>query len=253
MRCDVPRKCIFDGGTPLTVEHAIPGWVHDYLPGEGVLRHARGSGHEWNNKVLAVTVARVCDPCNSGWMSRLEERAKPLLIEPIQQQRRIWTPREQRTVATWAFKTALMCGLASGHQHVPDDHFRQLRKTLHPPGSVRVWAAIHAVRAGADEFQIAGVQSRGIDLDGVRTGLKTKAYVLTLNIGHIAFQIFGHDSSTHLSVSPPAIGGITPDLYEIPIWPTQAGSVTWPPTHGFDLESLLVYSKRFELTTSSLR
>src|SRR5207249_875584 len=158
------RRCVFDGRRPLTVEHAIPDWVRAYLPGEGDLTSTRGE-REWRTKALSITVDRVCADCNSGWMSRLEDRAKPLLADPIQSRRRRWTPREQRTVATWAYKTALMGGLATGHSHVPEAHFRHLRRNLHPPGRVFIWTTVDGLQPGATRFQVADVQSRGFTLE----------------------------------------------------------------------------------------
>lgn len=240
------RECIFDKGTPLTREHAIPQWIHEYLPGGGELRVARGSGEEWKAKALNLTVARVCESCNHGWMSRLEGRSKPLLIDPIRQRERIWTPKEQRTVATWAYKTALMCSLASGHTRAPDAHYRHLRKKLHPPGTVQIWAAAHAATPGAEEFQVAVIQSRGMLLEGRRSGLKANGYAVTIGIGHLAFQIFGTDSRQHFQLNAPSIYGATADQYEVRIWPAQARSVKWPPSRGFDTGALLAYSQRFE-------
>jgi hypothetical protein len=176
-------------------------------------------------------------------MSRLEGRAKPLLIDPIRQGHQDWTPKEQRTVATWAFKTALMSSLASGHSHVPVAHFRHLHKNLHPPGSVRIWTAAHAAQPDDAEFQVAGVQSRGLSFEGSH-GSKFNGYSITINVGHFAFQVFGHDSGKHLNVRLPEIGGVDPATYERQIWPVQPATVSWPPTHGFDQGGLLLYSQR---------
>jgi hypothetical protein len=129
---------------------------------------------------------------------------------------------------------------------VPKSHFRHLHKNLHPPGSVRVWATVHGPVEGSDEFQVAGVQSRGLLITGVRRRTETSGYALTVNVGHIAFQIFGHESREHLHVNPPPIQGVDSASYEIAIWPTQSKPVSWPPTHGFNLDSLLLYAKRFE-------
>jgi hypothetical protein len=155
-------KCVFDGGTPLTVEHVIPLWVHGYLPGQGKLRHERADTQQWSTEALAVTLRRVCARCNGGWMSRLEGRAKPLLVDAIQRRPCVWTPREQRTVATWAFKTAILGALATDHGHVPKPHFRRLAKNLHPPGRVTIWTTVHSAQPGDTEFQVAHFEARGL-------------------------------------------------------------------------------------------
>jgi hypothetical protein len=239
------RACVFCGSSSLTVEHAVPLWIHGYLVGIGKLTHEReGETYsEWQTEQLNITVSRVCDSCNGGWMSRLEGRAKPLLIDPIRNRTQIWTVKEQRTVATWAYKTALMCGLATGQNHVPDTHFTHLRKHLHPPGSVRVWATAHGVEQNTEEFAVAWAQSRGLAFQGSR-GTQFNGYAITVSVGHIAFQVFGHEAREHLHVERPAIQGISPDNYDVPLWPTQPGPVRWPRTHGFDFSGLALYAAR---------
>jgi len=53
---------------------------------------------------------RVCEECNTGWMSRLEAVAKPILLPLIDKQRTIesLSPEEGDIVGRWAAKTAYM-------------------------------------------------------------------------------------------------------------------------------------------------
>jgi hypothetical protein len=240
------RRCIFDGGTPLTTEHVIPLWVHGYLPGQGDLRYERvGSRQGWTSDALAVTLRRVCARCNGGWMSRLEGRAKPLLVDVIQDRPRVWTPREQRTVATWAFKTAILGGLATGQAHVPEAHFRHLARNLHPPGRVTIWTTVHLPGPSETDFQVAHFDARGLLFEGGSFGKGFHGYTLTVNVGHFAFQVLGHESREHLDLNSPVIQGIPPSGYEIRIWPVQGRSVSWPPKRGFDRSGLAFYSARW--------
>jgi hypothetical protein len=56
----------------------------------------------------ALVEGRVCGTCNNGWMSSLENRAKPILIPLIDGQRSIFgfTTDERLVLARWAAKTA---------------------------------------------------------------------------------------------------------------------------------------------------
>ena len=90
-------RCVFCGweGT-LTKEHAWPDWIRDVLPAGHV------KGHSQQHRVAATTgevtaitpvlhekaanrkVQVVCQrECNGGWMSDLENTAKPLLVPII--------------------------------------------------------------------------------------------------------------------------------------------------------------------------
>lgn len=53
---------------------------------------------------LTVTVGEVCRKCNEGWLSRLEERVKAIACPAIVGRRCVWSPKEQRTLALWAFR-----------------------------------------------------------------------------------------------------------------------------------------------------
>jgi hypothetical protein len=65
------------------------------------------------SKRLESRVKHVCGGCNQGWMSRLEEAAKPILMPmmfdnlPL-----VLSPSDQWTLARWAVKTALMVDLS---------------------------------------------------------------------------------------------------------------------------------------------
>lgn len=239
------RVCIFNGGTPVTREHVIPRWIHQFLPGFGATLTYEREGRIWEDNELTLTVKHVCKSCNDGWMNRLESRVRPLISGPIGYPNPCaWKPREQRTVATWAYKTALMCGL-TGHSHVPEADFRHLFKNLHPPGRIRVWATLHGPREGATKFKVVVIENNGLLFEGTQ-GTRFRGYAITVGVGHLAFQVFGYEPGHHMSINPPPIAGVAPGDYEVQIWPVQPRPVTWPPRLGFDRESLIAYSKRFE-------
>jgi hypothetical protein len=67
-----------------TGEDALPKWLLGVMPGEGSLTYTRQAVHGgplrvWTNKELAIVARQVCKKCNNGWMSDLENRAKPVL------------------------------------------------------------------------------------------------------------------------------------------------------------------------------
>lgn len=112
------RCCIFwESGGPLTREHAIAGWITDLLNAlepcgptpEWALQYAAGRLVERDRQHRAadptVVVRTVCEECNSGWLSDLERRVRPVM-EPMIRGRGVTLSLEhQIDVATWVSKT----------------------------------------------------------------------------------------------------------------------------------------------------
>lgn len=81
--------CIFCDGKPLTHEDFYPRWARE----SGLLKGEHPKTIRWNSthgagavQTLVVggdpitrTLKVVCDKCNNGWMSELQNRAKPIL------------------------------------------------------------------------------------------------------------------------------------------------------------------------------
>jgi hypothetical protein len=153
-------KCVLCGEPgERTREHAVPSWVAARAPGEGPFVTTRTAGGRWVSEELTVTVGEVCRKCNEGWLSRLEERVKAIACPAIVGRRCVWSPKEQRTLALWAFKTAFMMTLATGTSSVPPADYRFLFRNLRPRGRARVWAAAHAPPSGpAVSLSLAHIQ-----------------------------------------------------------------------------------------------
>ncbi len=119
----MPHICIFCGERGGSDEHLFPTWLNDVfaeLPprtDEGNVEWSRtGSSpitgevfaHSWSRtEIASVTSRSFCRDCNNGWMSQLEERAKPLLKPMILGHPTGLTHAEQLIVATWATKSAM--------------------------------------------------------------------------------------------------------------------------------------------------
>lgn len=96
--------------------------------------------------VLHVITREVCQDCNNGWMSRLEQTAKPLILSLVDAARDgtllELNTEQRRILATWAQKTAITNELAD---QVPEmvttaAMGRRLHDGLPLRGSM-VWAA----------------------------------------------------------------------------------------------------------------
>lgn len=139
--------CVFCGGSPTTNEHVFPRWLERFLPPDRrqVLELSRYGENGYERALdsvgLGFRVNRVCAPCNGGWMSRLEEESIPVLSPLIEglNDVELLSLRDQRQIALWATKTAMMTDLTQADPILrPDQRFR-LRTHRAIPGGTRIW------------------------------------------------------------------------------------------------------------------
>jgi hypothetical protein len=108
-------------------EHILPEWLakeveqpdlslkqylHDEDKTENELLRSHGLG--------SFVIKNVCSACNNGWMSRLEGRAKPLILDLMNLQTGLLelSAEQRTTLSAWAIKTAFM--IASAQQSITD-------------------------------------------------------------------------------------------------------------------------------------
>ena len=109
------RTCIFCGGSPVTNEHAWPDWLLEFVrnanPDTERTVYARVDGRmvrHWTTEKPEQKVKVVCGSCNHGWMSRLEDAAKPLLVPMFKGEQVSFDLKQQLILATWAVKTGMV-------------------------------------------------------------------------------------------------------------------------------------------------
>jgi hypothetical protein len=81
----------------------------------------------------------VCDTCNNGWMSELENAVKPILQKLIADpQARDFKVKQRDALARWLLKTGFMeeQGNRPAQAFVPAQHIRQVREGTLPEGVV---------------------------------------------------------------------------------------------------------------------
>jgi hypothetical protein len=228
------RRCVFCGSSPLTQEHVWPAWISGVLPPGLQFRVSRTEtdpsteekrqiGRAWSTEALDLKVKRVCEDCNSGWMSRIEEATKPLLTPLILGESITASQDERKLLATWALLRVIMAEYTGPRQiSVPDAHRRWIFKEKQPPRhGVYVWVAGYAGDDSAGFYSHAPIATHK---DKWGRGFKPErinAYGVTFGIYKVIFQVFGATTS-------PRGGG---DL-------KQGGDLAastvriWPPTRG---------------------
>jgi len=152
----IPKQCIFCGGFGVTKEHVIPPWIGRALDGTSTHRVAISmdinlreltlstgtpprtlQGHIFTRKVRGV-----CRSCNEGWLSRLEQHVRPMLVPLIADQQVVLTVDDQRTLACWVATTAMVNQFFSPTYVVtPHEERRYLMSRGFPPDNWAIFAA----------------------------------------------------------------------------------------------------------------
>jgi hypothetical protein len=104
-------RCIFCGGRGLTKEHIWPKWLRGVLdPSIATPRHfystsgfgrRRSFMHRTGN-IESRSLRIVCERCNTGWMSRLQNNAKNRVLPLILGQHISLTEADHKILAAWS-------------------------------------------------------------------------------------------------------------------------------------------------------
>lgn len=222
------RSCLFCGSRKnLTGEHLWPRWLNKVLPNyratSSILKRPGEKQRTWPTKRTAnQEIGMVCDPCNSRWMSQLETAAQPLLTEMIRGRRQTLDKPQQRTLAAWAFKTAIVGERMSPKTAViPQKQRYGLKEAGEPPIAAQVFiAATDGQWPGDTHFAEQKLLfHRGGTVD------RRKGYATTMLIQRVALQVVGHafeDATVAFYHRPPLRDSVRR------IWPF-IGPSTWPP------------------------
>jgi hypothetical protein len=130
------RRCVFCGSTSdLTREHVLPDWLKsiglDLAPSLHQSAPLNRVPRQWSSAPFKTTVKLVCASCNNGWLSSLEDSARPVLTPLIRGESRRLPTGDQALIAKWTCKTALVSLLVTsardrGGDGVPPSEYAAL-------------------------------------------------------------------------------------------------------------------------------
>jgi hypothetical protein len=241
------RGCIFCGATPLSKEHAIPRWIGEALhesepPGASWETHYQFGRpaetmerrHAAPSNRPVVEVNCVCVPCNTGWMSRLEGQAKPLLLPMIRGEATRLDLPAQLVLATWAVKTTLVLEFMRRGMFVATPEMRTaLMERTRPPDTFRVRLA--AVARPTDQplrFQTFVATTQGPDGS-------PDVLCSTLLIAHLALQVWGGTGAGPVDLR--VVGTRIDDA--VMVWPPVPTFAIWPPINRLDETQLETFMR----------
>jgi hypothetical protein len=236
-------RCIFCGGHPTTEEHLVADWVlrafaRSRHPHRGIAGTFVGPDSMRIEAEEPISTAQiVCQPCNNGWMAKIDNAAAQVLRPLVQQKKTAeLTPEGQRAVAGWIFKSALTFdALQSGNAGPLVGSRRDFAANCSAPAG----STIYLGPAGPIPFSIDAVPAAaGLVIFGVRV---TEGRMVVTSRAHSHNGMLAHAGSYTLPIPgylvmlgrlKAVISGIRAPLVPPPgqgfvrIWPTAIDWVT---------------------------
>jgi hypothetical protein len=206
----LPKRCIFcQEETKLTREDFFPQWFREIYPApadsQGSRLNAQVSWHERDaatgeivTKIAAGKLARpgdladqtlriACASCNNGWMSRLQQVAKPHLIPYIKGKWARPNRSARKCISSWATMFAMVVEFGDEPSAVVPPIERQVfMRDLSPPigawvlagrlaGDLPYWFHRRALRLTLDPNDVAG---------------RPNTQLTTITLGHLLLQVY---------------------------------------------------------------
>jgi len=239
------KKCIFCGSPNLTKEHIFSRWTHRYMPPRAKGRVLSQVGTLYPDKdarrlvklpgqVRDWQIKCVCggndSTCNNGWMRKIEDRAKPILVPLIQGKPTRLSEEAQATIASWAvLKTMVAEYDVNGQVTTHWTHRRMIRDRQLPPSKGwGVWIGYYQRVNWRPQWSSSAflVQSRRmVARYGIRTPTHFNGNSTTQVIGNLFIQVIHFpmpDTFIRQWQFPRLTGSI------LRIWPTSGYFLRWP-------------------------
>ncbi len=219
------RKCVACGnqltGDVASLEHVLSQWLATEIEIPGArLKHYLHDSIEESDELLRshglnkFAVRSVCDKCNSGWMCRLENRAKPFIhgLMNAQMNIRDLEPEAKLIVARWAVKTAFMLlSVQQACYELPWGIFQRLAKdeASGPEGCFVLAAQISTLPDGFTYVCHPNILAENESPVQFRVGFSIQRLHLVVIIPVRDGQhVLRFDSRVHLSLWPPTVAWI---------------------------------------------
>lgn len=240
-----PGRCIFCNGFGLTKEHVFPDWMRtvftrlptdthtfydiDYvdLPTIGTVplpSRRTGQGQVGSKKVKVV-----CRACNNGWLSQLEQNAKPLLTEVLNGRQRTFSVADQKLLATWIVKTTMTAEFWRPKEiAIKQPEREEFRLKMEPSSRWQIWGALYI----GTKLQAGAIYHHGVGIylppNPVRVGVKNTQYTV-MGIGRfLAINLSSEQEGLTFGMNPQL------DVALIRLWPPIGTPVSWPLARSID-------------------
>lgn len=222
-------------------EHVIPQWLLDYLKVSSddlfrgthvqfpvTLRSSR------IQRARTVLQGNICNSCNNGWMSRLEEASKLIIISMNEGRQFRLLENAIATLSSWIFKTAILINITSNYRRlIPRRIFGEFYETNAVPPEYVIEVAyaprqpLVSLRWRQCPISLLFCPTNS-DKTALSREMNQDSCVVTLQMGHIHTQLVGVPSAKWQCLT-------SPSKWIHRIWPYQ-GPLDWPPSTTFSGE-----------------
>lgn len=241
------RYCIFCGGNKLSHEHIWPDWIAPHLtvppnPKYSIVSHGttadnlkdlkQTSKRIFQGPLHTATVKRVCETCNNEWMSKAEERAKPMLLALMKGEKREFSIPEQRILARWiSIKVTVTEYSLPNFACTPQHHRTQIMQDNFKYPGWRIWLVSNLGMAwnaqlARNALRIAQMRPDGTP-DLAFGSLPKNVQSVTIGIDKVVFHVITTTIQNAYFKLPDEVIDNVIDLLPI------KGNFHWPPNKPF--------------------
>lgn len=222
------RRCIWCGGTNLTKEHGFPNWLNNVFapPEDNYTVQSVSQLRDLPERTVRFASRRIdhrlgvcCGTCNSGWMARLEDRAKPILSVMVAGAPIELAAADQLLIATWLAKTCAVLEQTSPAPAFDREQLDAISQRQQPPSRCTAKLAAYDGDAGPVRY----LRAHGRVTDGADAGSVGSSTVIIL--GQLIMLLTVSPHAGYQTLSRPPVR--TPAVFAI--WPPYPPSISWPP------------------------
>jgi hypothetical protein len=149
------KKCIFCQGNGMSKEHIWPDWLSSHFNNTSSDKHISEFYSsaakslpilqrkvERSGNLITKKIRVVCKTCNNGWMSRLEEKVKPTLLNIIENKPVTLAEQSLSILARWIIMKVMVAEQSEENTQVtPEFDRKRFCKSGEIPNYFRVYIA----------------------------------------------------------------------------------------------------------------
>jgi hypothetical protein len=235
-----PRgRCIFCRRTGLSKEHVWADWLKNYIP-RTMKTHTRFSAivHPAHSEPRRKTkqgdphtskLRVVCENhCNNGWMSRLQNAAKPYLLPLIKGEVTALDEKAQRIIATWAAMAVMVAEYFDRYKvAISATERKYLWKNQRPPPNWKIWIGHYERKnwPGHWVHNVLPISSKKNRIKRMDNGLpRPNTQTTTFVVG----QLYIHAASSATDIFEKWRLTTNGARQLVQIWPLRRNIVGWP-------------------------
>jgi hypothetical protein len=254
----VQAKCMFCEKAEVSDEHLWSEWLHPHLPRfpenkrvRAVRISARGrifpeNRQERTGEPWTIISRAVCTSCNNGWMSRIDEVTKPLMLPLVKGEATVCSPEDMSVLTQWIWLKTMICEhLNPGEEVTAIDDRKRFMERREMPSGVRIWVGW----CGEGGWECSHVRNTNLLLAApswLRPQImKKNTQTVALGVGQL-FVYLMH------STSPAVTDFIEKHLPKklALIHPHPSGPLTWPPEKRLSVKEANAFAVFLETFTA---